>query len=69
MFSLALKIGKAIAKYGSKAWTAIKNGAYKYYNAAKEAWEGGLWSFAKWLAGNYTALEAIKAALEAAGLL
>lgn len=69
MWSLATKIAQAIAKYGSKAWAAIKKGAASVYNAAKEAWDAGVWAFTKWLASNGGALYAIYDALKAAGLI
>ncbi|MYL73058.1 hypothetical protein GLW00_19775 [Halobacillus litoralis] len=67
--TLALKIGRVIAKYGSKAWKAIKSGAAKYYDSLREAWEAGLYAFAKWLANHWYVLEIVKEALEAAGLM
>ena len=69
MLSIAIKIYNAIVKYGSRAWDAIKAGAYSVYSAAKAAWEAGYWAFTKWLASNASALYAIYDALRAAALI
>ena len=69
MLNLAAKIVQSIAKYGSKAWSAIKSGAASVYNSAKEAWDAGTWAFTKWLASNSGALYAIYDALKAFGLI
>lgn len=69
MVGIGLKIWNAISKYGAKAWTAIKNGAANFYDAAKSAWDAGYWAFTKWVAANAGAVTAIYEALQAAGLI